>query len=265
MSALRPKADIDRRDGHVRLVPIASERSATNRVGSLSTSMRGCPLIPRLQAQAELSVVDGQVALGSECHHLGHELGNLLRHDAEANLFLFDLPRRRRADRRRLQKRENVMAITAFQWEDGPNHTQRAHPLGDRNDQNSKRNGCSGWLARWRAPDLSICTARGNRSTARCLHGGRPDVVQLGDSEQGTHSDLLGVEDGPAYAEVPGSVCQALTSRRFDLYVAERNWDPTSWRRWHVRLVPKRTHAPQQKCMIIRSPHWQATGWKSEW
>jgi hypothetical protein len=31
----------------------------------LSTSMRGCPLIPRLQAQAELSVVDGQVALGS--------------------------------------------------------------------------------------------------------------------------------------------------------------------------------------------------------
>jgi hypothetical protein len=200
-----------------------------------------------------------------ECHRLGHELGNLLRHDAEANLFLFDLPRRRRADRRRLQKRENVMPITAFQWEDGPNHTQRVHPLGDRNDQNSKRNGCSGWLARWRALDLSICTARGNRSTARCLHGGRPDVVQLGDSEQGTHSDLLGVEDGPAYAAVPGSVCQALTSRRFDLYVAERNWDPTSWRRWHVRLVPKRTHAPQQKCMIIRSPHWQATGWKSEW
>jgi CBS domain-containing protein len=109
------------------------------------------------------------------------------------------------------------MPITAFQWEDGPNHTQRVHPLGDRNDQNSKRNGCSGWLARWRAPDLSICTARGNRSTARCLHGGRPDVVQLGDSEQGTHSDLLGVEDGPAYAAVPGSVCQALTSQRFDL------------------------------------------------
>jgi hypothetical protein len=48
------------------------------------------------------------------------------------------------------------MPITAFQWEDGPNHTQRVHPLGDRNDQNSKRNGCSGWLARWRAPDLSI-------------------------------------------------------------------------------------------------------------
>jgi hypothetical protein len=57
----------------------------------LSTSMRGCPLIPRLQAQAELSVVDGQVALGSECHRLGHELGNLLRHDAEANFYSISL------------------------------------------------------------------------------------------------------------------------------------------------------------------------------
>jgi hypothetical protein len=136
--------------------------------------------------------------------------------------FLFDL-RRRRADLRRLQKRENVMAITAFQWEGRPNHTQRVHPLGDRNDQNSKRNGCSGWLARWRAPDRRICAARGNRSTARRMYGGRPDVVHLGDSEQGTHSDLLGVEDGPAYAAVPRSVRQALTSRRFDLHVAERN------------------------------------------
>src|SRR5262245_6678639 len=118
-------------------------------------------------------------------------------------------------------------------------HTACVHPLGDRHDQNSTRNGCSGWLARWRASDRSICAARGNRSTARRLHGGRPDVVQLGDSEQGTHSDLLGVEDGPAYAAVPGSVCQALTSQRFDLYGAERNWDPKfSSRKSHVWTTP---------------------------
>jgi hypothetical protein len=120
-------------------------------------------------------------------------------------------------------KREKRDDHHSFQWEDALNYTQRLS-MGDRNDQNSKRNGCSGWLAHWRAPDRSICAARGNRSTARRLHGGCPDVVQLGDSEQGTHSDLLGVEDGPAYAAVPGSVCQALTSQRLDLYVAERNW-----------------------------------------
>jgi hypothetical protein len=116
------------------------------------------------------------------------------------------------------------MAITAFQRKRDGNHsfpvggraqsqTAWVQRLGDRHDQNSKWNGCSGWLARWGAPDRSICAARGNPSTARRLHGGRPDVVQLGDPEQGTHSDLLGVEDGPAFAEVPGAVCQALTDR----------------------------------------------------
>ena len=113
-------------------------------------------------------------------------------------------------------------------------NTACVHPSGDRND----RNGCSGWLARRGAPHRGICAARGNRSTARRLHGGRPDVVQLGDSEQGTHSDLLGVEDGSAYAAVPGSVCQALTDRLTD-----------------VRLTPKGANSRHLGRCVYRKPH----------
>src|SRR5690242_20804780 len=53
----------------------------------LSISKRGCPLILRLQAQAEPGIVDSQVALGSEYHRVGHERGNLLRHDADEHLL----------------------------------------------------------------------------------------------------------------------------------------------------------------------------------
>jgi hypothetical protein len=145
---------------------------------------------------------------------------------------------KRESSTKKTKKRDGDHSFPMEGW--AQSHTARVYSLGDSNDQSSNRNGCSGWLARWRAPDRSICAARGNRSTARRLHGGRPDVVQLGDSEQGTHSELLGVEDGSAYAAVPGSVCQALTNQRFDLYVAERNWDSM------LRYCPDANSDPQE-------------------
>ena len=45
-----------------------------------------------------------------------------------------------------------------------------------------------------------------------------------------------------AVRQLPGSVCQALTSQKFDLYVAERNWDLQEFSNdgfWHIRDIAK--------------------------
>ena len=72
---------------------------------------------------------------------------------------------------------------------------------------------CSGHASNGR-----ICTVGGDQGEARGLHGRRHLAVQLGNPEQGAHSDLLGIENGTAFAALPGTICKlsaaALTARR---------------------------------------------------
>jgi hypothetical protein len=64
------------------------------------------------------------------------------------------------------------------------------------------------------------------------LHGGRYYAVQLGDPEQGTHSGLLGLENGTANAALPGTVRQALTAQAQLGRLAESKYGATVF--WHA-------------------------------
>lgn len=80
---------------------------------------------------------------------------------------------------------------------------------GNRHDLASMWNASSGRLVDRNPSDRGICPARGDRGETRSVHGRCHLAVHLGNPEQGAYSDLLGIENGPADAALPSTICQA--------------------------------------------------------